>query len=261
MEETQRLLSLMRRLRDPEAGCPWDRAQSFQSLSRYVLEEAYEVVDAVASGDVHHLREELGDLLFQVVFYATIADEQNLFDFKDVASGLHDKLVHRHPHVFHPEISDTASPLAERWEAQKERERLDHKGASSVLDGVTKAQPALSRAHALQRRAARIGFDWNEREGVLDKIAEEVSELRIAASGCKENEVREELGDFLFSAVNLARHLGVDPETSLREANDKFERRFRAVEERIRAQGHEPRETNMAELEAHWQAVKRIERE
>ena len=259
MEEMLRLLKLMRRLRDPAQGCPWDRSQSFESLSRYVLEEAYEVVDAVTNGDSDGLKEELGDLLFQVVFYAVIAEEKGLFDLAGIATALHDKLVRRHPHVFEPGSIDATIPLAERWEAQKARDRLSNQ-AARALDGVAKAQPALSRAFALQKRASRRGFDWKESGGVLDKIAEELAELRGAMAANRQDEIREEFGDFLFTAVNLARHLGLDPESSLREANDKFERRFRLMEERVRAQGGNPLESDIAELEAHWQAVKRSER-
>lgn len=248
--QLSRLLSIMATLRDPERGCEWDRAQRFETIVPHTIEEAYEVADAVARGDVDDIRDELGDLLFQVVFQARIAEEAGQFDFQDVARSIADKLETRHPHIF----GDEPAPGGERdarWEALKAAER-EAKGAASAMDGVAQALPALMRAQKIQKRAARDGFDWPDRAGPEAKIAEEIEELRAASS----DQLLEEAGDFLFAAVNLVRSYGVDAEEALRHGNAKFERRYRAME--TRAAGRFA-ELTLVEQEAHWQAVKASE--
>jgi len=250
------LLEVMRRLRDSERGCPWDAAQTFETIAPYTLEEAFEVADAVERGDLDALREELGDLLFQVVFHARMAEEQGAFDFAAVAGGLVDKMRRRHPHVFGTtEIADAAAQTA-AWESHKARERSAR--GEGVLDGVPVAMPALARAQKLGRRAARAGFDWPETAGVLDKLAEETRELEeaIAARATAPEAIEEELGDLLFTVANLARHLEVDAEGALRRAGLKFERRFRAMEARLAAAGRRPEECGPDELERLWNEAK-----
>lgn len=251
----ERLLALMAQLRHPQQGCAWDRAQDFASIAPHTLEEAYEVADAIDRGDFDALRDELGDLLFQVVFHARMAEEAGHFDFAAVACGIADKLVRRHPHLF-----EAGGAAAERpdWETLKaaERARSGHGGA---LDGVALALPALSRAQKLQRRAARVGFDWPDAAPVYAKVHEEIAELQAvpAADAAARSE---ELGDLLFSVVNLARHLGVDAETALRAANAKFERRFGAVEADVAARGARLENSTLEELDACWDRAKANER-
>jgi len=253
----ERVLAVMARLRDPEGGCPWDLAQDFRSLLPHTLEEAYEVAAAVEAGDPMALREELGDLLFQVVFHARLAEERGWFGFAEVAATLAEKLVRRHPHVFGDEPAPPSrEALHRRWEAQKEAERRA-RGAASVLDGVPRALPALVRAVKLQRRAARLGFDWPDREGPLAKVAEELAELREALeAGERLGRLEHELGDLLFACANLARHLGVEPEQALRRAGERFERRFRRVEAALAREGGR---TDLERLEALWREAKRAE--
>ena len=258
MRQIQRLLEVVRALRDPVRGCPWDRAQTLQSLGRYTIEEAYEVVDAISYGTPQEHQGELGDLLFQIVFQSHIAEEEGQFSFEAVAASIADKLERRHPHVF-GDTQITEGELATQWERHKDAERKEAKRGGSALDGVARAQPALSRAIALQKRAARCGFDWTERAGVLDKLEEEVGELRAALVQGEEPAVRAEFGDFLFSVVNLARHLGLDAEGALRQASDKFERRFRAVEQALASRGRDMSQAGPAELDVEWEAVKRAE--
>ena len=248
-DQLARLLSIMATLRDPEIGCEWDRAQRFETIVPHTIEEAYEVADAVSRGDIAEIRDELGDLLFQVVFQARIAEESGQFDFEDVARSIADKLVARHPHVFGNEPAPGGERDA-RWEAIKAAER-GAKGANSAMDGVALALPALMRAQKLQKRAARQGFDWPDRSGAEGKIAEEIEELRAASS----DELLEECGDFLFAAVNLVRAYGVDAEDALRHGNAKFERRYRAME----ARAPDFASLSLDEQEAHWQAVKSSE--
>jgi ATP diphosphatase len=261
MRSLDRLLEIMARLRDPECGCPWDREQDFSTIAPYTIEEAYEVADAIARGDTAALKDELGDLLFQVVFHARIAEEQTLFAFEDVAAAIADKMERRHPHVFGNAQIESKAAQGEAWEAHKAAERRDRAQASgaaeSVLDGVALALPALLRADKIQRRAARIGFDWPDARPVFDKLREEIAELeselqKPAASRALEDE----MGDILFTAANLARKLDIDPETALRRATAKFERRFRRVETLAaeRAAG-----SDLESLEALWQQVKREE--
>ena len=247
-QQLDRLLRIMATLRDPQHGCEWDRAQRFETIVPHTIEEAYEVADAVARGDVADIRDELGDLLFQVVFQARIAEEDSHFAFDDVARSIADKLEARHPHIF----ADAEAPgeaRDERWEALKAAERAQ-KGASSAMDGVARALPALMRAEKLQKRAARDGFDWPDAAGPADKINEEIVEL---AEASPDNRL-EEAGDLLFAAVNLVRAYGLSPEEALRAANDKFEHRYRAME-RL-AQGRFAA-LSLDEQEALWQRVKR----
>ena len=261
MRALDRLLEIMARLRDPECGCPWDREQDFSTIAPYTIEEAYEVADAIARGDTAALKDELGDLLFQVVFHARMAEEQSLFAFEDVAAAITDKMERRHPHVFGSVQIDSRAAQAKAWEEHKAAERRDRTHASgaaeSVLDGVALALPALLRADKIQKRAARIGFDWPDARPVFDKLNEEIAELESELQKPAERHAMEdEMGDILFAAANLARKLDIDPETALRRATAKFERRFRRVETLAaeRAAG-----SDLDSLEALWQQVKREE--
>ena len=259
-----RLLALMARLRDPERGCPWDLEQDFATIAPHTIEEAYEVADAIDRQDMPALRDELGDLLFQVVFYAQMARERGAFDFDAIAEGIIEKMIRRHPHVFGEASIETAEAQTRAWEDHKAKERRTRAAvegrAPSVLDGVTATLPALSRALKLQNRAARVGFDWPAPEEVLSKIEEEMAEVRaeLAAGGHAER-IAGEIGDLLFAVVNLARHLKVDPEGALRHANGKFERRFRGVESRLAAAGKPVGEASLDEMEQAWTEVKRSE--
>jgi nucleoside triphosphate diphosphatase len=253
-----RLLAIMARLRDPQQGCPWDREQDFATIAPYTIEEAYEVADAIERGDLAALKDELGDLLFQVVFHARMAEEAGLFAFDDVAVAICDKMVRRHPHVFGDVAIDSIAAQNEAWEAHKAAERRAAGGADSVLDGVALAFPALLRAAKVSRRAARIGFDWPDARGVIAKLAEEIAEIEaeIEAGGSKDR-LEDEVGDLLFAAANLARKLDIEPETALRRATAKFERRFRRVEALAakRATGRD-----LDALEALWRRVKAEEK-
>ncbi len=258
-----RLLSIMARLRDPQNGCPWDVKQSFATIAPYTIEEAYEVADAIEQGDMQALKDELGDLLLQVVFHARMAEEDGHFSFADVAEAISDKMVSRHPHVFGDHKADTPDEVKVTWEDQKARERAAKAAArgngetASALDGVTAALPALLRAEKLQKRAARVGFDWPTVAPVFEKIEEEVGEIReVIDEGGDPDKLEDEVGDLLFAAVNLSRHLGVDPEAALRRSNAKFERRFRAMETLLAADGQKADDQSLDALEALWQAVK-----
>lgn len=254
------LLMLMQRLRDPRDGCPWDRAQTLNSLVQHTVEEAYEVAEAVERGEIGELAGELGDLLFQVVFYAQIASEAGYFGFAEVVEGIHDKLVRRHPHLFGRASVRDATEQAVAWEQMKAVERAAHRrgaGPASELDDVPLALPAMTRARKLQQRASRVGFDWGEAPPVLDKIAEELAELKEAmAQEAPQQAQAEELGDLIFAVVNLARHLGLDPEAATRAANRKFERRFRYVEAALRESGKTPAQSDLAEMDALWDRAK-----
>jgi MazG family protein len=257
-EALDRLLAIMARLRDKERGCPWDREQDFATIAPYTIEEAYEVADAIARGDWAALKDELGDLLFQVVFHSRMAEEKGLFAFEDVAAAIADKMVRRHPHVFGTAQIASAAAQSLAWEEHKARERRAAGMAASILDGVALALPALLRAVKIQSRAARIGFDWPEAEAVVPKLAEEVGELgREIAAGGGRDALEDELGDLLFAVANLARKLDLDPEAALRRATAKFERRFRQVEA-LAAERNIGRDLDA--LEALWQEVKRQER-
>ena len=257
-----RLLTIMAQLRDPERGCPWDRQQDFATIAPYTIEEAYEVAEAIARGDTAALKDELGDLLFQVVFHARMAEEAGLFAFDDVAEAIADKMLRRHPHVFGTAQIASVSAQNEAWEEHKAAERQARSQRAgerdSVLDGVALALPALLRAAKIQHRAARIGFDWPDASAVFAKIAEEIAELRTELDrNADRATLEDELGDILFAVANLARKLEIEPETALRQATAKFERRFRRVEilAAERAAG-----TDLDALEALWQEVKRTER-
>lgn len=253
------LLDVMARLRDPESGCPWDLQQDFRSIAPYTLEEAYEVVDAIETGDSAALRDELGDLLFQVVFHAQLAREAGWFDFSAVVDGVVSKMVRRHPHVFSDAIIADAEAQTQAWEAHKQQERGTQ---ASLLAGVSGALPALTRAYKLQLKAARAGFDWPDIGGVLDKVAEELAEFRRELLPQNNRQaLLEESGDLLFAVVNLLRHAGIDPEAALRAGNRKFERRFQQVEGLCRETGHEVAGTGLETLERFWRLVKDTERQ
>ena len=251
-----RLIGIMRRLRDPDTGCPWDVEQDFDSILPYTIEEAYEVADAIERRDWDGLEGELGDLLLQTVYHAQMGSETGLFDFASIANRVSQKMVDRHPHVFGPDnVERTASEQEASWEDSKAQERLGRKEAG-VLDGVANALPALTRAAKLQRRAAAVGFDWPATEGVVGKMREELDELEAAVASSDSGAVAEEFGDLLFTCVNLARHLGLDPEAELRAANGKFTRRFEALEEAVRSEGLELAALELAELDAFWERSK-----
>ncbi len=256
MESIENLLEVMWRLRDAENGCPWDVEQDFSSIAPYTIEEAYEVADAIERGNMQDLRDELGDLLLQVVFHAQMAREAGHFDFNDVAGGISDKMIRRHPHVFGSDAERAAGVQDGSWEQIKEGERLDDVD-DSALAGIARALPALKRAEKLGKRAGRVGFDWPDREGVRDKIHEELDELDEAVGSRNSASVEEEFGDLLFAVVNLARHLGIDPEKALTGANYKFERRFRDMEQAVTADGKRFRDFNVESLDRHWRAAKK----
>ena len=263
--QTSRLLEIMARLRDPEHGCPWDVEQTFATIAPYTIEEAYEVADAIEQADMGALKEELGDLLLQVVFHARMAEESGQFDFGDVAAAISDKMVRRHPHVFGQESVDGVEAQSQAWETQKAAERTEKAAArgarASVLDGVAAGLPALTRALKLQKRAARVGFDWAEAAPILDKIAEEIAELRAEIdNGAAPERVEDELGDLLFAVVNLARRLETDPEAALRHTNAKFERRFHHIERHFAARDADLADVSLDDMEAAWQDAKATER-
>ncbi|KAA0914694.1 nucleoside triphosphate pyrophosphohydrolase [Aquicoccus porphyridii] len=255
-----RLLEIMRRLRDPETGCPWDIEQNFATIAPYTIEEAYEVADAIEREAWDELKGELGDLLFQSVFHAQMAEEAGLFTFDEVADTMSDKMVARHPHVFGDESRDKSAEQQTRdWESIKAAERAD-KAQTGVLDGVATGLPALLRALKLQKRAARVGFDWPATDNVIDKIIEEARELNEARDSLGQDEIEEEFGDLLFVMANLARHLGIDPESALRKANAKFTRRFRRIEELLATCDKTPADSDLAEMDALWNEAKREEK-
>ncbi len=253
-----RLTQIMVILRDPEQGCPWDRQQTWRTLVPHTLEEAYEVGDAAERGDAAGTCDELGDLLFQVVFHARIAEEGGQFGLAEIASGVCDKLVRRHPHVFGDGNEASARSQEQSWEAIKATER-EASGSGSALDDVPPALPALTRANKLQRRAARVGFDWQDMAPVLAKVREEIEEVVTALEAGDQEAARSEVGDVLFAVTNLARHLDSDPEQRLRDTNVKFERRFRALEAALRAEGIEPEQADFDALEAAYQRAKASE--
>ncbi|GAB4386229.1 nucleoside triphosphate pyrophosphohydrolase [Albidovulum sp.] len=257
----ERLIEIMARLRDPETGCPWDIEQDFASIAPYTIEEAYEVADAIERGAWDELRGELGDLLLQTVYHAQMAREAGHFTFADVVRAICDKMVARHPHVFGPESRDkSAAEQSRDWERIKAAERAASGRTQSALEGVAVGLPALTRALKLQARAARVGFDWPSAGEVVDKIAEEARELAEARQSRSQEEIAEEFGDLLFAVANLARHLQVDPEAALRAANAKFTRRFQAVEAALARRGKRPEDSDLAEMDALWDAAKAAER-
>jgi ATP diphosphatase len=260
MNQITRLLDIMKRLRDPETGCPWDREQTFATIAPHTLEETYEVLDAISREDFVDLRGELGDLLFQVVFYAQMAQEEGRFDFEDICAAISDKLERRHPHIFGDAVANSSTEVLERWERIKTEERAE-KAQHSALDDIPAALPALMRAQKIQRRCSSVGFDWTTLGPVLDKVHEEIDEVMHEAQQAVVDEAKleEEVGDLLFATVNLARHLGTKAETALQKANLKFERRFRQVESIIAAQGLEMTDATLDQMESAWQQVKRQE--
>ncbi|MEM6305675.1 MAG: nucleoside triphosphate pyrophosphohydrolase [Pseudomonadota bacterium] len=256
----ERLLEIMRRLRDPATGCPWDIEQDFDSIAPYTIEEAYEVADAIARCDWAELEGELGDLLLQSVYHTQMGAEAGHFTFQSVVRNISDKMVARHPHVFGDESREkSAAQQTADWESVKAAERA-RKAQAGTLDGVAVGLPALLRALKLQKRAARVGFDWPSTDEVIDKIAEEARELAEARDQLSQAEIEEEFGDLLFVIANLGRHLGLDPEAALRAANAKFIRRFEGVEAKLNALGKTPQQSDLAEMDALWEAVKAEER-
>jgi MazG family protein len=259
----KRLLDVMARLRDPSRGCPWDRQQTYQSLVPYTLEEAYEVVDAIERGNLVDLKEELGDLLLQVVFYARLAEEQSAFDFEAVVTAIVDKMIRRHPHVFAGETETDSKALSRRWEDIKADEkknraaRSEGESRASRLDGIPPQLPALARATKVGGRAARMGFDWPDHQGARSKVTEELTELDEAIANGHADAINHEVGDLLLATVSLSRHLGVDPESALRAANRRFETRFRHVEAAVDA----GLATSLDDMERYWAMAKRLERE
>lgn len=249
-----KLLELMKALRDPNGGCPWDVEQDFKSIAKYTIEEAYEVADAIERGDMEDLKDELGDLLLQVVFHAQIAKDEGLFDFADIAEHVADKMIERHPHVFGDIKHVTqGNEVIDVWEAQKEKQ----KPRESALDGVTNALPALMRSQKLQKRAARVGFEWSHVSGAIEKFKEEMGEFEEALEEDDTAHLREEFGDVMFVLVNIGRMLDIDVEEATREANDKFEKRFRGMEKMIKAKYPDLKDATLDEMEEAWQAQKK----
>lgn len=268
-----RLLEIMAALRTPETGCPWDLEQDFASIAPYTLEEAYEVVDAIERGDLADLRDELGDLLLQVVFHARMAEEQGAFAFPDVVEAITRKLIRRHPHVFGETENLAPEEVKTLWDEIKRAEKAERRSArrtmglapdaheAGFLGGIPKALPALTRAQKLTAKAAKVGFDWPDPGQVIDKIHEELEEVKDASSTGNRDLIEDEIGDLLFSVTNLARHFGIDPETALRRTNTKFERRFGAVEEALKQQGRQLSEASLEEMEELWVLAKQAERQ
>jgi ATP diphosphatase len=266
--DISRLLEIMARLRTPGTGCPWDLEQDFATIVPYTIEEAYEVADAIARGDLDDLRDELGDLLLQVVFHARMAEEQNAFSFGDVVEAVTTKMIRRHPHVFADKDGRlTPSGVKGAWERIKAEEKAERAARrppgetahTSLLSGVKAGQPALARAMELQRKASAVGFDWNDPRAVLQKIREEADEIEAALDGGDTEELAEETGDLLFAVVNLARHVGADPDQALRGTNAKFERRFAYIESALAAQGRSPEDASLDEMDALWNEAKENE--
>lgn len=258
-----KLIEVMARLRNPIGGCPWDLEQDFSTIAPYTIEEAYEVADAIQRGNMADLKEELGDLLFQVVFHSQMASEDGAFDIADVTQGIAEKMVRRHPHVFDSPDTRSADEQTQAWEVIKAQERAaktTNDPAPSALDGVALSLPALLRAEKLQKRAARVGFDWTEAEPIFDKLIEETAEVREAIATGVQDEIEDEIGDLLFVGANLARRLGIDPEQALRRANAKFERRFRAMEAAAANDGKDFGSLDLEAQELYWQRVKRAEK-
>jgi len=256
MSDIDKLLEVMRQLRDEHSGCPWDQQQDFSSIAPYTVEEAYEVADAIAREDFVALKDELGDLLFQVIFHSRMAEEAGLFGFDDVVAAICQKMLRRHPHVFGSAEQRAAGPVAGGWEAMKTAERQQADDDSAIA-AVAKSLPALKRAQKLGKRAGSVGFDWPDRRGVRQKIREELDELEEAVGTREAAAIEAEFGDLLFAVVNLARHLQVDPEKALTSANYKFERRFRDMENAIKASGKSFAEHTLESLDQEWRAAKK----
>ncbi len=259
LKNTQQLLDIMAQLRHPDEGCGWDLKQDFASLIPYVIEEAYEVVDAIERNDLEDLRSELGDLLLQVVFHAQIASERGYFTFEEVSEGICDKLVRRHPHVFSDAIYDSDEERHRAWEQAKAEERQEKNNGqkqSSVLDGIAASLPALLECEKIQDRAAGFGFDWTEVEPVFDKVQEELDEVKEAWLSGNQSHIEEEIGDLLLVAVNLARHLKVNPELALKHSSKKFSKRFQYIEQQVASSGRDLKNCALAELDAYWDEAK-----
>lgn len=250
------LITVMAALRDPASGCPWDKEQNFETIAHYTIEEAYEVQAAIASGEAAQLKDELGDLLFQVVYHARMAEERGWFNFEDIAAAITDKMVRRHPHVFGNEAEKDSAARSVAWEVQKAAERAA-RAEAGVLDGVATTLPALIRAQKLTARAARVGFDWPDAEAVLDKLAEETAELRAELPQADKVRLQDEMGDMFFVLANLARKLELDGEACLAATNDKFSRRFKAIESALAAKGSSPAASSLVEMEELWTQAKR----
>lgn len=258
MATLSEFLDIVAKLRDPNGGCPWDLKQNFDTMLPHLLEESYEVAEAIHMQDHSALREELGDLLLQVVFLSQLAKEEGSFTFQDVLNDIHDKLIYRHPHVFGDVKASNSEEALASWEAQKAND-AKHQAHNSILDDLPFALPALTRAHKMQKRCAKIGFDWDNPNDVFAKVEEELAEVRAEMTACNAEKLEEELGDLLFASVNLCRHHDVDAESALRNANAKFERRFQKVEETVKSQGKQLQDFSLAELDFIWNKIKTME--
>tara|TARA_Y100000590_G_scaffold259028_1_gene290701 strand:+ start:133 stop:903 length:771 start_codon:yes stop_codon:yes gene_type:complete len=255
----EKLHKITSRLRDPVQGCPWDREQTFESIAHCAIEEAYEVVEAIENKDYDSFKDELGDLLFQVTFHSSMAEEMNLFTFDDVVDSISEKLIQRHPHVFADQSIKDAKTQTDNWEKIKIEERKQKQNIGSVLDDIGTNQPALNRAYKIGKRARSVGFDWNDVSGVINKIEEEIEELKGAIKGGNQADIEEEAGDLLFSVVSLSRHTSIDPETALRKANRKFDRRFRTMEKSLIESSKKFSKMSSKELDDLWEQVKEAE--
>ena len=255
----KKLHQITSRLRDPDNGCPWDMEQTFESIAHCAIEEAYEVVEAIENKDYDSLKDELGDLLFQVTFHSSMAEEMNLFNFDDVVDSISEKLTQRHPHVFADKSIKDAKTQTDNWERIKIEERKQKQDINSVLDDIGTNQPALNRAYKIGKRARSVGFDWNDVSGVFNKIEEEIEELKVAIRDGNKTGIEEEAGDLLFSVVSLSRHTSIDPETALRKANRKFDRRFRTMEKSLKESNKEFAKMSSKELDDLWEQVKATE--
>lgn len=258
MATLSEFLDIVAKLRDPNGGCPWDLKQNFDTMLPHLLEESYEVAEAIHTQDRSALREELGDLLLQVVFLSQLATEEGSFTFQDVLDDIHDKLIYRHPHVFGDIKVNSSEEALASWEAQKAND-AKHQTHSSILDDLPFALPALTRAHKMQKRCAKVGFDWDNSNDVLAKVKEELAEVQAEMTACNVEKLEEELGDLLFASVNLCRHHDIDAESALRNANAKFERRFRKVEEEVKSQGKQLQDFSLTELDFIWNKIKTME--
>ncbi|MCW2255865.1 ATP diphosphatase [Providencia alcalifaciens] len=260
--QIERLLAIMEKLRDPQSGCPWDTQQTFKTIAPYTLEETYEVIDAIEREDFDDLKGELGDLLFQVVFYAQMAKEQSRFDFEEICQAVSDKLERRHPHIFDAENTTSSEEVIAGWEKRKSAERAQ-KAQYSVLDDIPNALPALMKAYKIQKRCASVGFDWDTLGPVVGKVREELDEVMEEATQVviDEQRLEEEIGDLLFATVNLSRHLGHKPEMALNKACQKFEKRFRQIENRLADSGKSTETATLDEMELHWQQIKQEEKQ
>ncbi|MCL2504685.1 MAG: nucleoside triphosphate pyrophosphohydrolase [Alphaproteobacteria bacterium] len=251
-ENIKRLLEVMDKLRDPDTGCPWDIKQTFASIAPYTIEETYELVEAIENNDIPNIKEELGDVLFQIVFHAQMAKESGLFDFYEVADCVASKMIERHPHVFDTRTVKDADEVLLNWDKDKQAKKKQ----SRVMEGISTAIPALTRAMKLQKRASRVGFDWDNADGIIAKIKEEIGELEKETAKDSKEHIQEELGDVLFAVVNLCRKLGVDPESALRQTNRKFQTRFTHIETALEKSGKRIQDASLEEMEALWQEAK-----